>query len=231
MRVKSKLLALSLAAALQPAVAGTVTLNFEEPSLWDLDWSKTAGLSNEIGGFSFSGNAWAVVANRGNDDKGDPICPTDTDWTGPADLGCGALMLASSPANPSPKDSLSLTIQVTSGFVDKLMFDFSLLASPNGDGLLEILSETGAVLGQANLGGTDCQDYRICNWNTKQTVKFSDTAYALRVTAFDQNLLLDNLSFITPSAGGNPLPEPGSVALALGALGALGWVRRRQPAR
>jgi hypothetical protein len=46
------------------------------------------------------------------------------------------------------------------------------------------------------------------------------------ISGVDQRLMLDDLQFTTPAVG-TPLPEPASVALALGALGAAGWTRRR----
>lgn len=58
------------------------------------------------------------------------------------------------------------------------------------------------------------------------SLSFQGVARSVVFSALDQSVLLDDLSFTTPSATGR-LPEPTSVALALGALGALGWSRRR----
>ncbi len=231
MRAKSKLLALGLAAALQPAFAEVVTLNFNDPALW-LD----KALTTEIAGFSFTGDAWAVGAfSRG--------CGGDVLWTAPADaaskLGCGALELTSDPyfQHQDPDiPSKSFIINFTRGFVDELKFAFSLLeASGATIQVFEDLDGKGRELGNAKdvLESTPCttSPWAFCEWKLDQsiTILAGATAHSVKVSGLDQNLLLDNLSFITPSAS-TRLPEPGSVGLALSAIGALAWVRRRTTA-
>ena len=103
MRAKSKLLALGLAAALQPAVAAVVTVDFEDPSNWG------ELLRNQITGLSFGGDAWALGSER---------CGGDFSFTQPG--SCGALALAVNPWDPSSIDLTvpkSLTINFAGGFV------------------------------------------------------------------------------------------------------------------
>ena len=231
MRAKSKLLALGLAAALQPAFAEVVTLNFNDPALW-LD----KALTTEIAGFEFKGEAWAVGAFS--------RCSGGVLWTAPADkldgpngLGCGALELSSDPYdqfdNPAGR---SFTINFARGFVDEFKFAFSLLeASGATIQVFEDLDGKGRELGNAKdvLESTPCttSPWAFCEWKLDQsiTILAGATAHSVKVSGLDQNLLLDNLSFITPSAS-TRLPEPGSVGLALSAIGALAWVRRRTAA-
>ena len=73
--------------------------------------------------------------------------------------------------------------------------------------------------------GCNQPNVRFCGWED-DAIEFQGTAYSITFSGFDKRVMLDNLSFTTRDAA-NPLPEPASMALALGALGALGWARRR----
>ena len=57
MRATSKLLALALTAALQPAVAGVVALDFENSGVFD-----KLGNQYSSSGVVFSGDAWSVAS-------------------------------------------------------------------------------------------------------------------------------------------------------------------------
>lgn len=215
MRTKSKLLALALAAALQPATAAVVTVDFENPDTWG------ELLRTQIPGLSFSGDAWSVGSTR---------CGGDINWIRPD--SCGALELA---VNPWGDEDLtapkSFTINFAGGFVEEFKFAFSLLDTTSAKiQIFEGLNGTGRELGNAEslLRLTSCPpgDFRFCVWDLDNAIKFEGTALSVKVSGVDQNMLLDNLSFITPTATGR-LPEPGSVGLALSAIGALAWVRRR----
>lgn len=221
MRAKSKLLALALGAALQPAFADVVTLNFEDPALW------LADPATSVNGVDFSGNAFVTGSSRGTClQKPDPDFPgfnLNLNWTGPS---CGALILAKNPWDTSSGTG-SFTIHFAAGF-DQLVFDFSSL-----DRSVQIeafVTETDATgVGSAGIlapANDSCGVLRFCDWTTDRTLALSKTAYYLKVTGSDQSLLLDNLRF-TAAAASAPLPEPGSVGLALSAIGALAWVRRR----
>lgn len=216
MRATSKLLALALAGALQPAVAGVVPVDFE-----DLTSIVQLGDRYASKGISFSGDAWGMVSRF-------------SPCTGAALFlrtgSCGGLLLAQQPTEEPGTGKSGFTLNFAGGFVTEFSFVYSALA--DSDVIVELYDGRdgqGALLGSANnLNAGNCatDGVQFCDWNTG-SLKFSGKAQSLRITGFDQTLMLDDLSFITPTAGGGELPEPGGVALALSALGALGWARRR----
>ncbi|MFN3303528.1 MAG: PEP-CTERM sorting domain-containing protein [Roseateles sp.] len=220
MRAKSKLLALGLAAVLQPAVAGVVNLGFEQPA----DWGK---LSNQFvaQGVTFSGDAWAV---------GSAIDDCDGSVLFSKAGSCGALLLGN-PSLAATSQTKSLTINLTGGFIQQFDFVFGQVAGASvAIKVFEGLDGSGAQLGIAaalNGGGCSEPSLRFCGdvWPAGY-VKFDGVARSVVISGIDQRLMLDDLQFITPAAS-NRLPEPASVGLALSALGALGWVRRRRDAR
>ena len=81
-------------------------------------------------------------------------------------------------------------------------------------------------LGLGDLEGVACSSRTFCNWSPTINLRFEGVARSVSFTAGDQTVLLDDLRFTTPAATGR-LPEPTSIALALSALGALGWARKR----
>lgn len=221
MRAKSKLLALGLAAALQPAVAGVVNLGFEQPA----DWGK---LTNQFvsQGVVFSGDAWAV--GSGVEDG------CDGNWLFIKTGSCGALLLGDPAAGPSGQTK-SFTINLTGGFIQQFDFVFGQVTGANVSiKVFEGLDGAGAQLGTAAaLSGGVCGEagVRFCGdvWPSGN-VKFDGVARSVVISGVNQRLMLDDLQFITPTTTGR-LPEPASMGLALSALGVLGWVRRRRDAR
>lgn len=216
MRATSKLLALALTAALQPAVAGVVSLNFEDNTAVGLIGSR---YTNSLG-VTFSGDAWGITSKFNN-------CGGNAQFLRPG--SCGGLELALAPLNNAGLDDQSFTLDLAGGFITEFSFVYS--ARADADVQIELFdgaNGTGRVLQSlSNLTGANCTTtgVRFCNWTTS-SIKFDGVALSLKVTGLDQSLMLDDFQFITPAAGGK-LPEPGSIALAFGALGALGWVRRR----
>ena len=216
MRATSKLLALALTAALQPAVAGVVSLNFEDV--------KSNGLLGEryaSQGVSFSGNAWGVTSNQ-------TPCTGSLLFSRPG--SCGALLLGlTAGANPTSAFT-SFTIDVAGGFIDEFSFVYG-VRSQSGV-TVEIFDE---LNGRGNslqllssLSGSACAtgSLQFCQWYST-SLQFSGTAKSIVISGRDQRLMLDDLKFTTPGTSGGTLPEPASLALAIGALGALGWARKR----
>lgn len=215
MRATSKLLALILAGALQPAVAGVVSVDFEDLTSFVQVGDRYAGK-----GLSFVGDAWGAVS-------GIQPCAGVARFT--RDGSCGGLLLAQLPTDEPRTDKSSFTLNFAGGFVTNFSFVYSALA--DSDVLVELYDGRD---GQGNLlaavGDLDARNcansaVQFCEWQNR-SVGFAGTALSLRITGFDQTLMLDDLNFVTPTAGSD-LPEPGGVALALSALGALGWARRR----
>jgi hypothetical protein len=221
MRVKSTLLALGLAAALQPAVAGIVSVGFEEPGNWGQLASQYASQ-----GLSFSGDAWAVGSMATDD--------CDGNWLFTRPGSCGALLLGNPSLRPTT-DVKSFTINLANGFVEQFGFVFGQISNANVSVKVYAgLNGSGDELGVAGvLTGGLCgePDLSFCGdvWPSG-FVKFDGVAHSVVVSGLDQRLMMDDLQFITPTQTGR-LPEPASIGLALSAIGALGWVRRRSNAR
>lgn len=225
MRATSKLLALALTAALQPAVAGVVPLGFE-----DFGGIVSIGSRYSKEGVTFSSNAWGVTA----DDEGiNDTCLGDYFFQPLAKAtgrNCGALLLGGDPINgPIGSGPLSFKISSEFGFVGGISFAFAL--GLDAGAKVEVLDEFGNNLlrpGDGDLSGNACSSgFFFCDWKGKD-IKFGDTARSIVFTATDQRLMLDDLVLTTAAAPNpNPLPEPGGIALALSALGVLSWTRKR----
>ncbi|MFT7721522.1 MAG: hypothetical protein QM788_01610 [Roseateles sp.] len=221
MRATNKFLALALAAALQPATAGTVTLNFEDITSTTLLTDRYASQ-----GITFTGDAWGVASVY-------PPCHGTRQFSRPG--SCGALSLEVAPDAPEAKarsvaqnQNGSFTLSLAGGFVDEFSFAYSAL--PNAGVKLELLDAAGLVIDTMDslkeVGCTEPGQY-FCIWNTA-AFKFAGTATALRVSGLAQGLLLDDMQFTAPGqTPGGTVPEPASIALAFGALAAAGWTRRR----
>lgn len=212
MRTTSKFLAVALTATLQSAMAGTIPLNFE-------DLKTTSPLTGAYNGVTISGASWGAVSE---------FCGGDVSFqrTG----SCGALWLAQDPTKAASTGAKSLTMTIADGF-DGLSFLYSAgISTPDLE--VHVYDASGAELGSglSGLQGGACSTVLFCNWSQTLTLSFTGVARSVTFTAVDQSVLLDDIFFKTPVATGR-LPEPTSVALALGALGALGWSRKRKAAR
>lgn len=224
MRATSKLLALALAAALQPAVAGVVKLDFE-----DFTGIVSIGARYSALGLTFTQNAWGVTAN---DRDITDICLGSYEFE-PRKNGasnCGALVLGENAAGGFD-ESKNFSFKITSnfGFEKGISFAFAVASGERG-AKVDVLDAAGNSLVGANgdLSGKACETGPFCNWSETGDIFFSGLATTIVFTGADQRLMLDDLVLNT-AAGPNPppLPEPASVALALTALGALGWTRKR----
>lgn len=218
MRTTSKLLALALTATMQSAMAGTVFLDFE-------DVATTAALNGSYNGVNVSGAAWSATSEACNYGPNNESGDVSFIRTG----SCGALWIAQDPTKINTNSPKSLTVSIASGFVDKLSFVYSGSVSfPNLS--VHVFDELGneLSLGLSGLQAAGCSGFVFCNWSEPVTMAFEGVARSVVFTSLDQTVLLDDLRFTTPTATGQ-LPEPTSIALALGALGGLGWVRRRTP--
>ena len=206
MRAMSKLLALALTATMQSAMAGAVTLDFE-------DVTTSALLTNQYAskGVTVTGTAWTAVSEAGN-------CGGDFSFQ--RDNSCGAVLMGS---------SMTLNAVAGLGFSDAISFFYSGSAETINLAV-HAFDENGVELGQPGLSGKTgkpCGGFAFCNW-TQATLTFSGVARTVVFSGADQSIMFDDLSFKTVNvAPPGRLPEPASVALTLAALGGLGWVRRR----
>jgi hypothetical protein len=226
MRVTSKLLALALTAALQPAMAGTVPLDFEDITSKD-GWINLLDRYDGLGGpgIQFTGAAWGVSGFK---------CGGSGNffYDGAFDGGCTALILAGNPKDADTSQPQSFTLNFAEGFTNGSSFYYSGRASSavtisvfkdvNGVGLLTDVDSTSLLLS----GCTSDDSIKWCDWS-KLTLGFAGTARSIVISGADESLLIDGLRLIQATAVPGRLPEPGSIALAFGALGALGWTRKR----
>lgn len=240
MRTKSKLLALALTAALQPAFASLapISVNFEDISS-SLDADGVLSLLDPsyqgVAGVKFKGSSWGIGSQSCN-----PLYAFSF-VAGPAG-GCNAFLLAGTDLG-APGGTQTATINLVGGFVtgdsssssskDRSYLYYSALRS---SGLsitaYEGLDGTGKdfKLTVSDIGGCGTSA-AFCTWTRLNLDVGSFTAHSLVISGIDQRVLLDDLQFIAPSSTQPPaLPEPGSIALALGALGALAWSRKRPSA-
>lgn len=211
MRMTSKFLAVALTATLQSAMAGTIPLNFE-------DVTSLSKFDGNYNGVNIKGSAWGGTSE---------VCNGDISFL--RDGSCGALWLAVDPTQRPTGKIESLTMSIADGF-EGLSFLYS--GSATAINLsVHVYDATGAELGAGltDLSGAACNQYQFCNWSLPLTLNFTGIARSVTFSALDQGVLLDDIVFKTPTSTGR-LPEPTSVALALGALGALGWSRKRKTA-
>ena len=224
MRASSKLFALSLALALQPAVAGVVSLDFEDIA-FDVDPLKTGTVKldkrYEKKGWDFSGAAWGTAS---------VLCQGKIAFV-PRDGGCSALLLANNPRDLRRKETESFTLNFADGFIGGSSLYYSALSGANANvSLFEGLDGTGKRTNVGGLMNTDCTDVPdalFCRWKALE-FNFSGVARSIVVTGTDQFLMIDDISLVQATVvPPTPTPEPASLALALSALGALGWARKR----
>ncbi len=220
MRGMKTLLALALTAALQPAVADA-SLNFEDiTTAVDPDGLGMVKLLDRYllsDGVQFSGDAWGI-ASFSCDAFGSFVAH---------DGGCGAVQLADDPRdNTTTPTPLSLTINFADGFsTGSSLFYSALKGTVFSIEVFDGLNGTGHGTAVGGLTTSQCgmSGVSFCDW-TKLDLQFVGTAYSIVLKGSDESVMLDDLKLI--QANGNPLPEPGGVALAFGGLTALAMARR-----
>lgn len=212
MRATSKLLALALTATMQSAMAGAVFLDFE-----DVQTTEPLTTRYASKGVTVSGAAWTATSEA---------CGGGVSFVRTG--SCGALWLAQDPADQASTDARSFTLTSADGFVEALSFVYS--GSTTAINLAVHAYDVAGKevgLGLTGLTGESCGTFIFCNWSSLPvSLSFQGVARTIVFSAIDQTVLLDDLSFKTADPTGQ-LPEPTSIALALGALGGLGWSRRR----
>jgi MYXO-CTERM domain-containing protein len=226
MRATSKLLALILAAALQPAFADVV-LKFNDitPGV-NPDGSGSIAVGDRYlasDGVQFTGSALGVSSL---------LCVTDPDnevGFGFIDAGggCGGAVLLFTGGTTDP----TFTINFAGGFTAGSSFLYSAI---RGSGVsvevFDALDGKGTGTAQSALTTDTCDlpGVTFCSW-PELKLAFLGTAYSIVISGVNDSFMLDNLSLLAAGpTNPNPTPEPASAALALGALGALGWTRRRR---
>lgn len=211
MRMTSKFLAVALTATVQSAMAGTIALDFE-------DLTTLSKFNGNYNGVNITGAAWGGTSE---------LCNGDISFLRSG--SCGALYLAADPTKAKTRNIESLTMSIKDGF-DGLTFLYSGSATRINLSV-HVFDAAGAELGLGltDLAGQSCASYQFCNWSQPITLSFKGIARSVTFSALDQSVLLDDIVFNTPTSTGQ-LPEPTSIALALGALGALGWSRKRKTA-
>lgn len=219
MRAMSKVLALVLIAALRPAMAD-VTLDFEDITAQDdpVKWITDRYASNHV---TFTG--YALGARSGANG-----CGGQANFSGTDTNNCGAVELSTFTDPPSLTNvSFDMSLDVDfSGF----SFAYSALNGPSVN--IVVKDAAGKVLSSlVGLDNTLCQTggLQYCDWRVRTISWSGGLGRSVSVSSSDQQLMLDNLRFVSPAAN-NDLPEPASMALALGALGAVGLTRRRSRA-
>lgn len=228
MRATRKLLALALTAALQPAIADVV-LNFE-------DIKKTADPADKgivqlldrykDSGVVFKDDAWGVVSREDNCNNGFGNFFHEG--------GCTALMLGKQPGGAASTSNASFTLNFAAGFIGGSSLNYA--GKPSTTGSITLFSGLDgigqlAVIDISGLSLSDCSidpGFSLCNW-TKLDLNFGGLARSMVITGTDQSFLIDDLSLKSQAADPGRLPEPASLVLALSALGALGWARKRPP--
>lgn len=230
MRAKSKLLALALTAALQSAFAAPAPAEFSFEDLTAL--ANANGLVNLVqanygasSGLEFTGSAWGVLTTA-DDCKGRvKFVPNNFS-------GCGALMLSSSPGSSSSVRQ-SLTMNFAEGFASDSAFYYATLTGADVTVTLyeNVDHSTGRSWSLGKLDSTGClsePSASFCDWNKIVLDLKGGVARSMVVTGNNDSVLFDDFSLVRAAAvPPTNLPEPASIALAMGALGALGWTRKR----
>lgn len=222
MRATSKLLALALAAALQPAVADVVTLNFEDITL-AADPAKTGivELLNRYSGsgVEFTGAAWGLVAGGSCGGIGNFI---------PHNSGtCAGLYLAGDPRDAIVGGEQSFTLNFAAGFIAGSSLYYSALASSEATvTLYDGLNGSGNAIFPDDLNYRNCDKARFCNWQLL-SLDFTGIARSLVVSGIDEQVMIDDVTLVKADTAPGRLPEPGGIALAVAAFGAMGWARKR----
>jgi len=226
MRATSKLLALALTAALQPAFADVV-LNFEDikKSSDPADKGIVQLLDRyKDSGALFTGDAWGLVSREDNCNNGFGNFFHDG--------GCTALMLGKEPGGATSTSNASFTLNFAAGFIGGSSLYYA--GQPSTKGSITLFSDIDgigelAVFDISRLRLQNCSidaGFKVCDWS-KLDLGFSGVARSMVVTGTDQSFWIDDLTLKAQATTGGQLPEPASLVLALSALGALGWARKR----
>ncbi|MFG6433829.1 hypothetical protein [Roseateles sp. LYH14W] len=229
MRATSKLLALALAAVLQPAIAAPapIVLDFEDITT-KVDADGVVDLKiPRYAGVEFKDAAWGLTSSTCDSEAVSnfftrPANPA----TGDAGGGCSGLLLASARSGSSIERQFA-TINLTDGFVT----GSSLWYSATTDSTINVtvyegLDGSGRRMVYEDLEKSNCNGATFCDWSELK-LSFDFTAKSIVISGADRSVMLDDISFQPFSTQPAPLPEPGGIALALAALGALGWARKR----
>ncbi|MBB4844824.1 hypothetical protein HNP55_003368 [Paucibacter oligotrophus] len=130
----------------------------------------------------------------------------------------------------------SLVFNVAGGFSAQFSMLYGALVASGTVQVFDGLDGQGQLLGGRDISGTaPCIDPKtgallsdfVCNWG-KAEINFSGTAHSVRIFGSNAAFFLDDVQL--GQAGGGTLPEPGSMALSLAALGLMAWrARSRKP--
>ncbi|WP_124447564.1 hypothetical protein [Paucibacter sp. KBW04] len=130
----------------------------------------------------------------------------------------------------------SLVFNVMGGFTEHFSMLFASLSASASVQVFDGLNGQGQQLGGRGISSTaPCVDPNtgatlsdfVCNWGTAD-INFSGTAHSVRISGNNSAFYLDDI--LLGQSGGGTLPEPGSMALSLAALGAMAWrAKSRKP--
>ena len=232
------IIATALLAQALPSMASPtlLLLDFETVAVATTDLSTAAGNPYLGQGISFTQNAWSMASSA----PGTVNPGTGKFFRDPLIWGSqtrGAMHLTGNPLLPGSGLKKEFVINSANGFDS----EFSMLyaASTSGNGAVSLFSELdggGATLGGFNMTpGATCLNPNtgaplpgwLCNW-TEGKVSFAGKAHSIRISGDDAQFFFDDLRLQFNTSPPNPVPEPGSLALSLAAIGALAWGRKRR---
>ncbi len=223
MRLKKILACCSLMAVALSASA-SVELTFEDRGV------VTGAVGNPYAGITFSGSPFT---------RGSTLAGGTGNFVGQVDashLTNNVAMFVNDPAIGTGFSS-SLTINVAAGFSTLFQMLYTTYDSWPGTNV-QIFSEAdgkGTLLGSTGpfplVDQTGCTAPLACNWGLLDIDLDDNVAHSVVITSPDNVFYFDNIVFgDLPSGTTDPgtVPEPTGAALALTALGALAFTRRRR---
>ena len=217
--IKTAIAAASLVAAMAPAMAAVVVLDFE--GVGDL-----ANINNFYnGGTDSLGNSGV---NYG--------VAFSTATLGIVDSDAGGGDIANEPSGQTAMfflDASNSVLNVAAGFTTGFSF-FYTSASAASVSVWDGLGATGNQLGTLNLtaqfNGNGCvgdPNGQFCNW-TAVGVAFAGTAMSIDFGGTANQIAFDDITFGSKDPGPPPIPEPSTYALMALGLAGIGFVARRR---
>jgi len=221
------LVASSVLAAVMPAIAAPIFLDFEdlplEPALVGNSYERQFGVV-------FTDNAYSI---RSSSSTPPPL--TGGSFTRYGDSSKVALGLFS----PIGAGSTGFYINLAAGFGEtfKMLYTSTLQSGGISVEVFGGENGTGGLIGTASLieRQAPCRDPSgvvqqglWCTWD-EVALDFKGPAKSVHISGVTGKYFFDNMAFgpLATIPPGTDVPEPGGIALSLAALGALAWTRKR----